>query len=114
MSVRCAGDSSRALRLRRGDLVEPFEAFNRYEAEVGLPLDTIRRINATNPDDNAWAHFERGEYSAARFVEAFEGEARAIGFEVDGSRVIASLRGVIRPAMVEALAGVRRTSRPRC
>ena len=50
-----------------------------------------------------WAHFERGEYSAARFVEAFEGEASAIGFEVDGSRVIASLRGVIRPAMVEAL-----------
>ncbi len=51
-------------------LSSPFEAFNRYEAEVGLPLDTIRRINATNPDDNAWAHFERGEYSAARFVEA--------------------------------------------
>ena len=84
-------------------LSSPFEAFNRYEAEVGLPLDTIRRINATNPDDNAWAHFERGEYSAARFVEAFEAEARALGFEVDGSRVIASLRGVIRPAMVEAL-----------
>ena len=83
-------------------LSSPFEAFNRYEAEVGLPLDTIRRINATNPDDNG-AHFERGEYSAARFVEAFEGEASAIGFEVDGSRVIASLRGVIRPAMVEAL-----------
>ena len=34
-------------------LSSPFEAFNRYEAEVGLPLDTIRRINATNPDDNA-------------------------------------------------------------
>ena len=84
-------------------LSSPFEAFNRYEAEVGLPLDTIRRINATNPDDNAWAHFERGEYSAARFVEAFEAEAGDLGFEVDGSRVIASLRGVIRPAMVEAL-----------
>ncbi len=84
-------------------LSSPFEAFNRYEAEVGLPLDTIRRINATNPDDNAWAHFERGEYSATHFVEAFEAEARALGFEVDGSRVIASLRGVIRPAMVEAL-----------
>ena len=84
-------------------LSSPFEAFNRYEAEVGLPLDTIRGINATNPDDNAWAHFERGEYSAAQFVEAFEAEARALGFEVDGTRVIASLRGVIRPTMVEAL-----------
>ena len=84
-------------------LSSPFEAFNRYEAEAGLPLDTIRGINATNPDDNAWAHFERGEHSAREFVEAFEAEARELGFEIDGTRVIASLRGVIRPAMVEAL-----------
>ncbi|MEM9200865.1 MAG: HAD-IA family hydrolase [Actinomycetota bacterium] len=84
-------------------LSSPFEAFNRYEAEIGLPPDTIRHINATNPDDNAWAHFERGEYSASAFVSAFEAEARELGFELDGSRVIASLRGVIRPAMVEAL-----------
>ena len=84
-------------------LSSPFEAFNRYEAEVGLPLDTIRSINATNPDDNAWAHFERGEYGASAFIDAFEDEARTLGFEVDGTRVIASLRGVIRPTMVEAL-----------
>ena len=84
-------------------LSSPFEAFNRYEAEVGLPLDTIRSINATNPDDNAWAHFERGEYGASAFIGAFEDEARTLGFEVDGKRVIASLRGVIRPTMVEAL-----------
>ena len=84
-------------------LSSPFEAFNRYETEAGLPLDTIRGINATNPDDNAWARFERGEYSARRFVEAFESEAAELGFAIDGTRVIASLRGVIRPAMVEAL-----------
>ncbi|MEM9465052.1 MAG: HAD-IA family hydrolase [Actinomycetota bacterium] len=84
-------------------LSSPFEAFNRYETEVGLPLDTIRRINATDPDTNAWARFERGELSTSAFVEVFEAEARALGFAVDGSRVIASLRGVIRPAMVEAL-----------
>ena len=53
-------------------LSSPFEAFNRYEAEVRLPADTIRGINATNPDDNAWARFERGEYSTDQFVEAFE------------------------------------------
>lgn len=35
----------------------PFEAFNRYEAERGLPRDFIRTINATNPEDNAWAKF---------------------------------------------------------
>ena len=31
----------------------PFEAFNRYEFEAGLPKDFIRKINSTNPDKNA-------------------------------------------------------------
>lgn len=39
----------------------PFEAFARYERERGLPVDFIRGINATNPDTNAWALFERSE-----------------------------------------------------
>ena len=39
----------------------PFEAFNRYEAAKGLPKDLIRSINATNPDANAWALYERTE-----------------------------------------------------
>ena len=30
-------------------LSSPFEAFNRYEAELGLPQDFIRRVNAVNP-----------------------------------------------------------------
>ena len=84
-------------------LSSPFEAFNRYEAEVGLPADTIRRINATNPDDNAWARFERGEDSVADFRTRFEAEAAALGFTLDAQRVVDSLRGVVRPAMVEAL-----------
>ena len=36
----------------------PFEAFNRYEVKHQLPADLIRRVNATNPDANAWALFE--------------------------------------------------------
>jgi putative hydrolase of the HAD superfamily len=35
----------------------PFEAFNRYEAQVGAPKDHIRRVNATNLQENAWALF---------------------------------------------------------
>ncbi len=89
-------------------LTSPFEAFNRYEAEVALPLDTIRRINATNPHSNAWARFERGELAPGEFVGVFEQEATELGFEVDATRVLAGLRGTIRPAMVEAL---RRCSR---
>ena len=45
----------------------PFEAFNRLEAEMGAPKDLIRRINATNPDTNAWALFERNEVDATQF-----------------------------------------------
>jgi putative hydrolase of the HAD superfamily len=37
----------------------PFEAFNRLEAERGMPRDFIRRVNAADPDNNAWAKFER-------------------------------------------------------
>ena len=62
----------------------PFEAFAAYEQEVGLPADTIRRINSTNPDTNAWAQFERSEVDVDGFVEAFEAEGRAIGLAVDG------------------------------
>ena len=40
-------------------LTSPFEAFARYEREQGLPEGFIRRVNATNPLDNAWARLER-------------------------------------------------------
>jgi len=84
-------------------LTSPFDAFNRYEAEAGLPPDTIRRLNATEPDRNAWARFERGELDEAGFMEAFRLEARVAGHEVDVARILEALRGDLRPAMVEAV-----------
>lgn len=81
----------------------PFEAFNRYEAEKGLPSDLIRTINATNPDGNAWALFERSEITAEEFDGAFLSESQAKGFDVPGSDVIALLSGDLRPQMVDAL-----------
>ncbi|MFN4222004.1 MULTISPECIES: HAD-IA family hydrolase [Novosphingobium] len=81
----------------------PFEAFNRLEAERGLPRDFVRRINATNPDSNAWAQFERSEIDAATFDRLFAEEARALGHELDGASVLAVLAGAVRPAMVGAL-----------
>lgn len=84
-------------------LSSPFDAFNAYEDEVGLPRDTIRSINATNPDVNAWARFERGELNPAGFVEVFETEATVLGHEVDATRVLDGLKGYVRPEMVEAL-----------
>lgn len=81
----------------------PFEAFNRLEAEHGLPRDFVRRVNATNPDANAWALFERAEIDAARFDALFAQEAAALGHRLDGAAVLAVLAGAIRPVMVTAL-----------
>jgi putative hydrolase of the HAD superfamily len=69
----------------------PFEAFNRMEAERGLPRDFVRSVNSTNPDGNAWAKFERAECNAAEFDLLFAAEARAMGHELDGVSVIACL-----------------------
>jgi putative hydrolase of the HAD superfamily len=81
----------------------PFEAFNRLEATRGLPHDFVRRVNATNPDDNAWAKFERAEIDAAAFDSLFAEEARALGHELEGGAVLAVIAGAVRPAMVAAL-----------
>jgi len=81
----------------------PFEAFNRLEAERGLPRDFIRQVNAANPHSNAWALFERAEIDAARFDALFRAEAAALGHDLSGASVLAVLSGSIRPAMVSAL-----------
>jgi len=84
-------------------LSSPFEAFAAHERRVGLPEGFIRRVNATNPDRNAWAQLERGELDLDRFVEAFESEAWTLGHHVDGAEVLECLRGELRPRMVAAL-----------
>lgn len=81
----------------------PFEAFARYERERGLPENFIRGINATNPDTNAWALFERSEVTLEQFDELFAQEAIAKGHEVRGRDVVELLAGDIRPAVVKAL-----------
>ncbi len=84
-------------------LSSPFEAFARYEAERGLPAGFLRRVNATDPDTNAWAQLERNQIGLEEFSTLFESEARALGGEVSGMDVLACLRGDLRPAMVEAV-----------
>ena len=89
----------------------PFEAFARLEAEHGLPSGFIRTVNATNPDDNAWARLERNEIGIDAFGEQWAGEARALGHEVDGRLVLERLAGEIRPQMVAAIKTCGTTSR---
>ena len=84
-------------------LTSPFEAFNAYERDNDLPLDLIRTINTTNPDNNAWAKLERSDVSASEFAALFEQEAAALGHRLDGSAILGLLSGDLRPEMVEAL-----------
>jgi len=81
----------------------PFEAFNRLEAERGAPKDSVRLINSTNPDGNAWALFERAEIDAQQFDLLFANEAAMLDVNLRGSDVLKCLAGDVRPAMVAAL-----------
>jgi putative hydrolase of the HAD superfamily len=84
-------------------LSSPFEAFNRYEAEHGLPADFIRSVNATNPDTNAWALLERSDVSPAEFDTLFADESAALGHRIPGADVLGLLSGDVRTEMVTAL-----------
>ncbi|MDP1821398.1 MAG: HAD-IA family hydrolase [Acidimicrobiales bacterium] len=84
-------------------LSSPFDAFNRYEDTHGLPRDLLRNVNATDPDTNAWARFERNELTFDEFCDQFERECQARGHRVDAREVMPLLAGAIRPAMVEAV-----------
>ena len=87
----------------------PFEQFARYEASAGLPEGLIRRINATNPDTNAWARLERSEVDRDGFVGLFEAEAAALGHEVDARAVLDCLKTELRPEMVATVRRLRET-----
>ena len=81
----------------------PFEAFARFERERGLPTDIIRRTNAENHLENAWAKFERAEVDVEAFDQLFADESLALGAEVRGKDLLPLLFGDLRPEMVEAL-----------
>ena len=85
----------------------PWEGFAAYERANGLPEGLIRRINSTDSDFNAWARMERGELGLQEFAAAFEAEAAALGYQVDGMAVLNGLGGELLPSMAEA---VRRCS----
>jgi putative hydrolase of the HAD superfamily len=81
----------------------PFDAFAAYESAHALEPGFIRRLNATNPDDNAWAGLERGRVTLDEFATLFEAEAARAGAKVDARAIVDLLSGELRPGMVEAL-----------
>jgi len=92
----------------------PFEAFARFERERGFPVDIIRRTNAANHLENAWAKFERAEVDIETFDQLFADESRALGAEVRGREVLPLLQGDLRPEMVEALKRIKASCKTGC
>src|SRR5580698_8924594 len=92
----------------------PFEAFARFEREHALPADIIRRTNANNHHENAWAKFERAEVDLETFDRLFAAESKALGAEVRGKDVLPLLSGDLRPEMVEALKRIKSRFKTGC
>ena len=100
-----SGSTVRAVLWDFGGVIlsSPFEAFTHYEQRNGLPDGFLRRVNSTNPHDNAWAKLERNEVPFDDFCALFEAEALDLGHKVDAREVISLLAGEVRPEMVEAV-----------
>ncbi len=87
----------------------PFEAFNRLEADRGLPHNLVRQVNSTNPDKNAWAQFERAEIDSIAFDTLFLAETGALGHGLRGSDVLSCLSGTVRPRVLAAMDQLKRS-----
>ncbi len=86
----------------------PFEAFTRFETERGLPADIIRRTNANNHWENAWAKFERAEVDLEVFDQLFAAELLALGAEVRGKDVLPLLSGRAANALLSFSSSIAR------
>ena len=78
----------------------PFEAFNVFERERGLPNDFIRKINSSHHDSNAWARLERGEITPDQFDGFFRQEALKNGQDIGGLEILKLVFTPIRTSMV--------------
>ena len=85
----------------------PFAGFARYEVDNGLPVDTIRTINSTDADSNAWARYERGEIDRDEFCRVYGGEAAALGFTVDADAVLSCMKSEPVAEMIELVGRLR-------
>ena len=92
----------------------PFEAFNKFELDNNLPKDIIRKINSENPDDNAWAKFERNDIDINEFDTLFSKEADKKGFQISGKQVVKLLSGDIRKPMVDFLLSLKENYKLGC
>jgi putative hydrolase of the HAD superfamily len=103
--------SYRAVIFDLGGVVfpSPFDVFDAYEREVGLPERFIRTVVAQSADDGAWARFERSELSFPDFCAALEAECVAAGGTIDAAALMQGISGGFapRPEMTRAIGRLR-------
>ena len=85
----------------------PFDVFDAYERDAGLPPRFIRTVVAASAEDGAWARFERSELSFADFCAALEAECAAAGGTIDAAALMQGIGAGFapRPEMIRARSG---------
>ncbi|MDG1905078.1 MAG: HAD-IA family hydrolase [Arenicella sp.] len=86
----------------------PVEEFAKFEQAHNLPEKFLGGVIKTNHDHNAWAKFERAEMTQGEFDKAFAAETAAAGHEVSGDTLLSLLSLSLKPAMIDALASVKK------
>ena len=81
----------------------PFEAFNKFEKDNKLPENFLRKVNSTNPENNAWALLEQSKISQEEFDKLFFQESSQLGHGVAGLKVLNLLEGDLRMGMVSVI-----------
>ena len=81
----------------------PFEAFKKFEIENDLPENFLRKVNSTNPQNNAWALLEQSKINQMEFNDLFFQESSELGFGVKGLKVLDLLEGDLRLGMVDII-----------
>ena len=87
----------------------PFEAFDAYTHDRGLPEGSVRALIRVSSETGAWAALERGELTMHAFHDAREEEARLAGFALDAEALMQRVASGFgpRPAMVRAIHRIR-------
>jgi len=87
----------------------PFEAFDAYDLDAGLPPGTVRALIRKSSETGAWAALERGELALTEFYVQLEREATAADFELDAALLMSKVASGFgpRPAMASAIRRIR-------
>jgi putative hydrolase of the HAD superfamily len=87
----------------------PFEAFDAYDHEHGLPVGSVRALIRVSSETGAWAALERGELTMTQFHDALESEAQLAGFALEAEKLMQRVGAGFgpRPAMLRAIHRIR-------